>query len=319
MTQISQQKPDNKLVSIIIPFLDREDFLAESIESVLAQTFENWELILVDDGSTDTSPDVARQYAEDHPEKIFIYSHENRQQRGASSSRNLGIKNAKGDFITFLDSDDVYYPQTLALEMAAFEKNPDAEVVCGSLRYWFSWTNARQGKEMDFDVSLRVQTEKPYDPPALFIHTLLAGGRKPGMASVILKSDFSKRFSLFEDDFEHVSEDQIFWAKVSLNSKIYLLDECLAKYRQHPDSSSAVLTKSGNMLSDLNMYLRWLDNYLKDTKIDNREIRKAVDIFKAENQYKTKYRRAMNFYRRMLPHYLRFRIRDAILWWRTRK
>src|SRR5438045_2206644 len=102
MREILPDKSNEALISIIIPFFNREEFLAESIESVLAQTYSNWELVLVDDGSTDKSPQTARNYVEKYPDRILLYAHENGKNRGASSSRNLGIKHATGDFITFL-------------------------------------------------------------------------------------------------------------------------------------------------------------------------------------------------------------------------
>jgi len=101
--QANYQKP---IVSIITPFLDAQDFLQEAIESVIAQTYEHWELLLVDDGSTDKSTTIAQEYAAQYPNKIRYLDHENHQNRGKSTSRNLGIQQAKGSYITFLDADD---------------------------------------------------------------------------------------------------------------------------------------------------------------------------------------------------------------------
>ena len=313
----SRQNSEPK-VSIIIPFFNQEEFLAESIESVLAQTFHSWELILVDDGSTDKSAAIAGKYIDKHPKRILLLAQQNRANRGASSSRNLGIKHAKGEFITFLDSDDVFLPNALEVEIAAFGRNPDADAVCGTLKYWFSWDDQAGKTERDFLVNLGLQAEKLYQPPSLLVHNLRAGGRKPGMGCVILKSEFARKFSLFEDDFRYVGEDQIFWAKVSLQARIYIIDACLAKYRQHSSSSSAALLQS-DKTSDLENALEWLENYLTESKIDNREINRALELYRKENRYKAKYRRIMNLYRRFLPYHIRYRIRDLIIRWRTPK
>jgi glycosyltransferase involved in cell wall biosynthesis len=104
---------DRSFVSVIIIFLDAERFIREAIESVFAQTHDNWELLLVDDGSTDGSRSFALRYAEEHPDKVRYLEHANRQNKGMSASRNLGIANAKGEYIAFLDADDVWLPNKL--------------------------------------------------------------------------------------------------------------------------------------------------------------------------------------------------------------
>src|SRR5205823_7019859 len=96
------------LVTGVIIFLNGEAFLAEAIESVRAQTWLNWELLLVDDGSTDHSTAIARSYAEKFPAQIRYLEHENHANCGMSASRNLGIHNARGEFIAFLDVDDLW-------------------------------------------------------------------------------------------------------------------------------------------------------------------------------------------------------------------
>src|SRR5688572_12435956 len=102
------------LVSIIIIFLNAADFLREAIESVLTQTYENWELLLVDDGSSDGSTAIASGYVTQYPEKLRSLEHPNHDNFGMSASRNLGIRHAKGQYIAFLDADDVWMSDKLA-------------------------------------------------------------------------------------------------------------------------------------------------------------------------------------------------------------
>jgi len=319
MPESSSNKSNEALVSIIIPFFNREEFLAEAIESVLTQTYRDWELLLVDDGSTDKGPQIARRYAEQYPDRIYIYAHENGKNRGASSSRNLGIKYAKGNYITFLDSDDIFLPQTIETEIDAFSRVPETDVICGTLQYWFSWSEQAHENERDFIVNLGLTAGRLYHPPSLLIHNLRAGGRKPGIGCVILKSEITKNFSLFEDDFRYVCEDQIFWAKISLHAKIYVLDTCLAKYRQHGNSSIAALTKNKKTVSGWEKFSEWLENYLVENKVEDRELWRALKLCRKENDYRIKYERLLNLYHRLLPHHLRYRIRDAIIAWRMRK
>ncbi len=84
---------DRPFVSAIVIFLNENRFLQEAIESIFAQTYDHWELLLVDDGSTDESSDIALRYAERHPEKVRYLEHAGHENRGMSVSRNLGIAN----------------------------------------------------------------------------------------------------------------------------------------------------------------------------------------------------------------------------------
>ena len=95
--------------TIIIPTYNRAAFLPNAIESVLAQTYTNWELIVVDDGSTDNTKDVVSQYSDSRI--IYIYQ----QNAERSAARNNGIAHAKGDYVCFLDSDNVMLPNRLQL------------------------------------------------------------------------------------------------------------------------------------------------------------------------------------------------------------
>src|SRR5260221_13006285 len=108
------------LVSAIIIFLNEERFLAEAVESVLAQSFVDWELLLVDDGSTDGSAALAGSFARKH-HRIRYLRHPDRANHGMSASRNLGLDHARGQFVGFLDADDVWLPNKLSEQLAVFE------------------------------------------------------------------------------------------------------------------------------------------------------------------------------------------------------
>src|SRR5436190_7341573 len=116
-------------VSIVTPFLNAERFITESIESVLAQTWHGWELLLIDDGSTDGSTAIAQRYAAAHPEKIRYLTHQERRNCGASASRNLGARHARGEYLAFLDADDVYLPRKLEEQVPLLDAQPDAAML----------------------------------------------------------------------------------------------------------------------------------------------------------------------------------------------
>lgn len=115
------------LVSIIIPCYNQSDFLEETLNSVFSQTYSNWECIIVDDGSTDNTSIIAQSWTQKDARYIYI----KKENGGVSSSRNLGIKKAKGDFIQFLDSDDLLASTKIMDSIGAIQKY-SAEVVCSN-------------------------------------------------------------------------------------------------------------------------------------------------------------------------------------------
>ena len=119
-------------ISIIIPVYNVEAYLADCLDSILAQTFESFEVILVDDGSTDGSPAIAQKYADAHSEQIRYYRKEN---GGPGLARNFGISKAKGDYLMFVDSDDIVDPEMLTdLYESAFVLESDI-IFCPYFRH----------------------------------------------------------------------------------------------------------------------------------------------------------------------------------------
>jgi len=98
-------------VSCIVIFLNEERFLAEAIGSVLAQDHEPWELLLVDDGSTDGSAAIAHTFVQRHPDRVRYLQHADGATLGMSAARNLGLAHARGRYVGFLDADDVWLPE----------------------------------------------------------------------------------------------------------------------------------------------------------------------------------------------------------------
>lgn len=116
------------LISIVTPTYNRANFLPEAIESVLSQDYENYELLIIDDGSTDNSKDVIEKYM-DSKKIRYLYQ----SNSGQSVARNRGIEEANGDFICFLDSDNRWLPGKLSASVEAFERNPEADIVYGDV------------------------------------------------------------------------------------------------------------------------------------------------------------------------------------------
>ena len=127
------------LVSCVIPFLNGEKFIGATIESVLAQTWSNWELILVNDGTTDGAADIARRYCAAHPDRIRCISHPGGRNLGPGASRNAGVREARGAYLAFVDADDIWLPERLEAHVAMFERHPEAALVIGPTLRWSSW------------------------------------------------------------------------------------------------------------------------------------------------------------------------------------
>ena len=113
------------LVSIIMPVYNAEKWIASAIQSVLSQTHTHWELLIIDDGSTDRSKNVIEKFQDGRIQYFF------QENKGVSSARNLGLKHMKGKFICFLDADDELTPESIAARMDVFDANPKVKMVDG--------------------------------------------------------------------------------------------------------------------------------------------------------------------------------------------
>jgi glycosyltransferase involved in cell wall biosynthesis len=268
--------PHSPLVSVIIIFLNAAEFLGEAVESVLAQTYQNWELLLVDDGSTDGSSLLAQEYAEHYPSLIFYLDHPCHQNFGMSAARNLGIQHANGAYIAFLDADDIWLEQRLTTHVTILESHPDTGMLYGSTLYWYSWTGDPKDARLDHVPDMRVQRNTTFAPP-LFLEKWLEGKIEvPCTCSILVRSQVAKTVGGFEMMFKGMYEDQAFYAKVSLETPVIATDDCLAWYRQHPNSHVAVTIRSGNLNSTHLTFLKWLQSYCSHKAIADPLILMAI-------------------------------------------
>ena len=271
--------PDGEapLVSVIMPFLDTERFIRESINSVFAQTYVHWELLLVDDGSTDGSTRIARTYAEEHPDRVRYFEHANHQHKGASTSRNLGIRHAQGAYVAFLDADDVYLPEKLSVQVAILEARRDAAALFGATQYWYSWSGNPDEFDRDWVWNdFGVETGTLIEPPQLLRTFLDNPGAVPCTCSMLLRRDAVTRAGNFEDSFSFAYDDQVFYAKFFLREPAIVTDLCLDRYRQHGASGSAALMRTGRAESARAVYLHWLEDYVSAQPAANGELQAAL-------------------------------------------
>jgi len=260
------------LVSVIMIFLNAEEFIQEAIESVLAQSYLNWELLLVDDGSRDSSSQVALRYAEQDPGKVRYLQHDGLQNRGMSASRNLGTRNAKGEYIAFFDADDIWLRQKLEQQVTILESQPDAAMVYGPARWWYSWTGSPEDMQRDYIQDLGVRPNTLIKPPKLLTMFLRNAGFTPSPSGVLVRREVMRRVGGSEEAFRAGYTDQVLYAKIVLEAPVFVSGECWYRYRQHPSSCGAVMFKTGQHHSARLAFLNWLQEYMSGQGVKDGEL-----------------------------------------------
>src|SRR4051812_8314564 len=265
--------PPRPMISVVVIFLDPGPYLEEAVDSVRRQTFRDWELLLVDDGSHDGSSEVARLAAEAEPHRIRYLTHPEHANRGMSASRNRGCVQARGSYITFLDADDVLRPDALETLLSALRTAPRAAMAYGPVEYWYSWAGERAARG-DFVQRLGVPAPALIEPPALLLRFLRRQAAAP--SGMLVRAEVIREVRGFEDAFRGMYEDQAFCAKVCLRRPVVTTARCVYRYRQHPGSSSARADRSGEPDFGRTAFLQWLGGYLGREGNEDLKVRDAL-------------------------------------------
>jgi glycosyltransferase involved in cell wall biosynthesis len=250
------------LVSIVTPFLNAERFLEETLASVRAQTYSRWELLLVDDGSTDQSSSIAARLARDHPDRVRYLEHERHRNQGTSASRNLGIRHAQGEYLAFLDADDVWLPGHLADQVALLERHPEVGLAYGPTEEWYGWTGRAADEARNHVPDLAVATDQPLAPPGPLAAFLRREAPSPCTCSVLVRRSVVAAVGGFEPAFRGMYDDQAFYAKVCLAVPVLASATCSSRYRRHGGSLYSTAKATGQTGADRLAFLGWLDRYL---------------------------------------------------------
>ena len=255
------------LVSAIIIFLNGEKFLEEAINSVIEQTYTNWELLLVDDGSTDNSGAIATKYVETWKGKIKYLHHDNHVNKGMSATRNLGIKHARGEYIGFLDADDIWLPDKLVAQVAIFNIYPQCEMVYGRTQIWYSWTGKPEDVKKDHFFPLGVKPNTIVAPPKIVVLILENKVQSPTTCNVLIKKTVFEKAGLFMENFKGMFEDAAFFCKAALFVSSYVSESIWARYRQHDESCSSIASTTNKDEQARYNFLKWFKSYLHSNKI----------------------------------------------------
>lgn len=246
------------MVSVITIFLNEARFLAEAVESVLAQTVADWELLLVDDGSEDASTATAREYAGHASGRIRYLEHPGHENRGMSASRNLGLREAAGELLAFVDADDTWLPDKLERQVPRLLAAPDIDMLYGATQYWHGWTGRPEDAARDHFWQ-PVARDEVFAPPRLLLSFLRDEVRMPCIGSVLARRRFVERIGGWEDAFRDLHEDQVFFSKVCLEGRVLATTDWVDRYRQHDDSCCARSAATGGVEASKHRFLDWLE------------------------------------------------------------
>lgn len=259
--------PTSPRVSVIIIVFNGDRYLAEAVDSVLAQTFLDWELLIADDGSTDRSLEIARDYAARYPDRIVSIAHPDAGNHGMSATRNLGIAAARAALIGFLDCDDVWQPAKLAEQVEVMDAHPDVQMIYGRTLIWHSWHTGVSADDYYYD--LGVSPDDVIDPPRLLAVLLENKSQTPTTCNALMRTGLVGDVAGFENRFRNMFEDQVFFAKVLLTAPTYVSSKSWALYRQHPASFSARATDDGVVDRAHLKFLVWYFGYVLRTAPTN--------------------------------------------------
>lgn len=212
------------LVSVLVPAFNRVSYIRETVESVLLQDYPYIELLVVDDGSTDGTYEVLLKYEQEG--KLNLLTHPGRANRGQSAALNLGIEHASGEFITILDSDDIFLPGKLTAQVDYLEGHPEAGLVYG------------MGEAVDenrcwlYDIHTTDHTE-PNDPNAILLDCYFS----LPVNSMVRRSVYDQ-VGTFEEGFR-AAQDHDMLIRIAEKTRFAFIPLKVFQYRRHGDSISS--------------------------------------------------------------------------------
>ena len=201
------------LISVIMPLYNAERFVGESICNILGQTVGDFELIVIDDASTDSSYDIASRYAAQDARIVLMRNDAN---HGAAYTRNRGLETARGSFITFMDADDRCSPERFARQTAFFGQHPQIDL-CGSYYTMFGPDDAREQKIQDPITHEGIRIQMLFGCPFAMSGVMMRRG-------AFLRSGVRFRATM--------AEDYLFWAELSGHMRMANIPEHLSFYRR---------------------------------------------------------------------------------------
>jgi glycosyltransferase involved in cell wall biosynthesis len=267
---------DPRLVSIVTPIRNAMPFLDQAVASVRSQTYPHWELLLVDDGSTDRSDEAARRHAAETPDRVRYLEHAGHTNLGSSASRNLAIQHARGAYIALLDADDIWLPEHLARRIELLGRHPEVGLAYGATEEWYSWSGRPEDRLRDAVPDLRVELGRPMAPPGPLAAFVRREAPTPCTCSILVRRAAVDAVGGFEASFRGMYDDQVFYAKLCLTTPVLAVPDRLSRYRRHPGSCYSTAKATGRAVADRLVFLEWLEDYLVVRGVTDAALRWAV-------------------------------------------
>jgi len=247
-------------VSVITAAYNHVQFIRQSVESVQAQTFRDFEHIVIDDGSSDGTADILQSFGE----RITYVRQEN---RGAHAAINRGIRMSSGEYIGIVDSDDAWLPGKLERQVAVLDANPEAGMVY-SLAYFIDSEGNRH------DESWLMGT--PFEDPKQIFEELLQRNRIP-VVTALLRRKCLDEVGFFSEEFKALSDWDL-WLRFCLRYPVLFIPEMLALYRVHQTNSWHELSGNGRVAKERLMLLRNARQNIQGSKLDDSGRHKKIRL-----------------------------------------
>jgi glycosyltransferase involved in cell wall biosynthesis len=214
------------LVSIIIPVYNSSAYVADALRSALEQDYENKEIIVVDDGSTDSTPEILKTFKE---EEIVVLTQVN---AGPGAARNRGLKHAKGTYVAFLDADDFWVRGKLKLQIEYLERKPE---IGAAYSKWLLWHADAEGRFLSPHLSPLKKPTSIVPQDSGWIYTNLLFECRLLTSTVVLRRSVMEQVGQFDEELRR-GQDYDYWFRLSRASQIHKLDHELVLYRIHGDN-----------------------------------------------------------------------------------
>jgi glycosyltransferase involved in cell wall biosynthesis len=264
------------LATVILPVYNSERFLGRTLDSIFAQTYPHFELLAVDDGSTDGSAQILEEYAGRFSDRMRILRHPDNKNRGVSAARNLAWENGCGTYTAFIDADDCWHPEKLASQVALMETHPDTGLCFTQARL------LRDAEDISYlhrqDTIGRIDAD---DTRSTFWQ-LVTGSLQCAFSSVMVRNEAVMAKAPFDLNLPYQSEDRIFLCKMAAGTSFTGLEQTLADYRIHDDNFTARIVRNGQaaqVFLDLQLRLmRWFIREKHNRPFARLIVRHAVSV-----------------------------------------
>lgn len=248
------------LISVIIPVFNREELIGETLESVISQTYRNWECIIVDDGSHDNTPDVVSSYSK-QDKRIKFFTRPETRKKGASPSRNYGLEKANGNYIQFLDSDDLLHSNKFEEQLKRLKKaSPLSIATC-------KWGSFKDSSKLN--VKHKYNSYRNYKDS---LKLLYGFGKKneyfPPIVYLVPREVIDRAGPWDESIFKNPNDDGEFFTRVLLNaSGIIFCENTMAYYRSGDEFRLSLLDDKQKIRSVIKSWEMIESNLIDHPKI----------------------------------------------------